>query len=302
MSFAERNLRMDVTQTRKVYLLLGIGIIIISFSGILIKISNAPPLIIAFYRMLFSIIIFAPYFIIKYRDRVRYFFDYRPAVGGFFLAIHFFLWITAFGYTNVANAVIFIALQPLFSLFLELLFARDDLRKGVLWGILLALTGSLIIGIGDLNILYSKMWGDLLAIAATFFAATYLFIGRSLRKEMDYIPYLFIVYTYTTFFLLLFTKIKGLPFTGYEEINYLYSLGLAVGPTLISHSIFNYSVRYIPTTIVSLAILGEPILTTFYAWILLGEIITPVTLLGAAFILAGIYRTTMFQQKIQEVL
>jgi len=71
MSFAERNLRMDVTQTRKVYLLLGIGIIVISFSGILIKISNAPPLIIAFYRMLFSIIIFAPYFIIKYRDRVR---------------------------------------------------------------------------------------------------------------------------------------------------------------------------------------------------------------------------------------
>lgn len=287
---------MEEINTKKIYGLLGIAVTVISFSGILIKISTAPPLIIAFYRMLFSTIIFTPFFLSRYRDKLRYFFDYRPAVVGFFLAVHFFLWITAFEYTNVANAVIFVALQPLFTLILELIFAREDLREGVIYGIILALLGSVIISIGDINILYEKIWGDLLALAAAFFAASYLFIGRSLRKEVAYIPYLYIIYTYAAIFLGIFTLLKGLPFGGYEKINYLYFLGLAVGPTLIGHSVLNYSVRYIPTTIVSLAILGEPILTTFYAWVLLGERITLVTFIGGVFIIAGIYRATVMNR------
>jgi drug/metabolite transporter (DMT)-like permease len=281
----------------RVYTLLGIGVTVISFSGILIKLSTAPPLIIAFYRMLLSSLILTPYLIKNYRKELKHFFDYRPAVVGLFLATHFFLWFTAFQYTNVASAVIFIALQPLFTLLLEYLFAREDLREGVIVGLILALLGSVIISIGDFRVLFDKLWGDLLAIAAAFFAAVYIFSGRSLRKEIDYFPYIYIVYSYTTLILGFFVLIFRIPLVGYDKINYLYFLGLALGPTLIGHSAFNYSVRFLPATIVSLAILGEPVLTTLFAWLLIGEKITLMTLIGGVFIIGGIYRAIISTRK-----
>lgn len=280
-------------EIRRIYGLLGIGVVIISFSGILIKLSTAPPLIIAFYRMFFSSIILTPFFFSRYRNSVGLFLDYRPAIVGLLLSFHFILWITAFEYTNVANAVIFIALQPLFTLILEMIFARDDLRKGIVSGVLFALVGSIIISIGDISYLFSKIWGDLLAIAAAFMAASYLFVGRSLREEVEYFPYIYVVYTYTALILGLFVFIFDIPLSGYGRYNFLYFLGLAVGPTLIGHSSFNYSVRFLPTTIVSLAILGEPIMTTIFAWFLLGEKITLVTFIGGLFIITGIYQATV---------
>jgi len=274
---------------KKIYFMLAAGIFIISFAAILINLADAPPMIIAFYRMFFSALILTPIFLVKYREKAKLFLDYRPVIVGFFLAIHFILWITAFEYTNVANAVIFVAMQPLFTLLLEFLFAKEDLRQGVVIGVIFALVGSIIISMGDINMLFSKIWGDLLALAASVFAALYLFIGRSLRRKVDYFPYIYIVYTYAALFLGLFVLIRGLPFQGYGQINYLYFLGLALGPTLIGHSVLNYSVRFVPTTIVSLSILGEPIFTTILAWWILGEGITMVTLIGGTFILGGIY-------------
>lgn len=274
---------------KKIYFMLIAGVFIISFSAILIKLADAPPIIIAFYRMLFSSILLTPVFLVKYKSKAKIFLDYRAVIVGFFLAIHFILWITAFEYTNVANAVIFVAMQPLFTLLLEYIFAKEDLRQGVVFGVVLALIGSVIISIGDINVLFSKIWGDLLALAASVFAASYLFIGRSLRKKVDYFPYLYTIYTYAALFLGIFAFIRGLDFSGHGSINYIYFLGLAIGPTLIGHSILNYSVRFVPTTIVSLSILGEPIFSTLLAWWILNERITFITILGGSFILGGIY-------------
>ncbi|MFP4016220.1 MAG: DMT family transporter [Halanaerobiales bacterium] len=277
-------------QNSRLYLILGIGVTVISISGILIKLSSAPPLIIAFYRMLISSLIIAPFVVLKYRNTLKGFFNFRVAVVGFFLAVHFYLWISAFEYTSVANAVIFIALQPLFTYILEYFFAKEDLHPGIMSGILLALVGSIIIGIGDINSIFAQVWGDLLAIAGAFFAAAYLFTGRRLREKMEYIPYLYIVYTYACVFLGFFSLLTAQSFTGFPEVNYLYFLGLALGPTLIGHSALNYSVRQLPATIVSLTILFEPVLTTIFAWFILGEGITLMTLLGGIFIMSGIYR------------
>ena len=285
---------------KKIYFMLAAGIFIISFAAIFINLADAPPLIIAFYRMFFSSLILTPIFIVKYRKKAKLFLDYRPVIVGLFLAIHFILWITAFEYTNVANAVIFVAMQPLFTLLLEFLFAKEDLRQGVVVGVILALIGSIIISMGDINMLFSKIWGDLLALAASVFAASYLFIGRSLRRKVDYFPYIYIVYTYAALFLGLFVLIRDLPFRGYGQINYIYFLGLALGPTLIGHSVLNYSVRFVPTTIVSLSILGEPIFTTILAWWILGEGITMITLIGGSFILGGIYLSVTRKERTNE--
>lgn len=281
---------MEKENTSKIYLLLAIGVTVISTSGVLIKLATAPSLTIAFYRMFFSILIMTPFILAKYRKELVHFLNFNLVLVGAFLATHFFLWNSAFEYTSVANAVIFISLQPLFTYLLEYFFAKEDLRTGVMSGIIFALLGSIIISIGDLNTLFSKLYGDLLAIIAAFFAAAYLFTGRGLRKELDYFPYLYIIYTYACLFLGLLALITRQTFFAFEKQNYLYFLGLALGPTLIGHSILNYSVRKVPATIVSLTILLEPILTTVFAWFLLREGISWMTFVGGVLIIIGVYK------------
>ena len=283
---------MDNKDTRRIYVYLIIALVVVSFSSIFIKLSTAPPLIVAFYRMFISTLIITPYFIYKYRKHYRLLFDYRLILVGLLLALHFIFWITAFEYTSVANAVIFVALQPLYSIIFEYMFSREDLQKKTIIGVVLAMSGTIIISIGDINILFTRIWGDLLAFTAGLFAAFYLFIGRSLRKKLDYFPYIYVVYTYAALFIGICVLITGISFSGYNRINYLYFFILAIGPTLIGHSIFNYSVRFIPVSIVSLSLLAEPLLATILARLILGEVIVPVTVCGGVIILSGIYIAT----------
>jgi len=216
---------------------------------------------------------------------------------GFLLALHFYAWISAVQLTNVANAVIFIAIQPLFTLLLEYFFAREDVRKGAVAGVVFALIGSIIISFSDLYIILTRFYGDMLAILAAFLAACYLFLGRSFRKKIEYIPYIYIVYSYCAFFLFIFVLLSGHSFTGYSNINYMYILLLALGPTLIGHSVLNLSIRYVPATIVSLAILGEPIMTTVLAMIILKETLTTATIIGGSLILYGIFKAINSNQR-----
>lgn len=282
---------------KKIYILLGFGIFFLSLSGILIKLSTAPPLITAFYRMFFTVLILTPYFFLKHRDKISFFLDYRPVLVGFLLAVHFILWITSLNHTAISNSVIFVALQPIFTILLEYLFAREDLREGAVIGIIMAVIGSSIISIGDFFQMQDYLFGNLLALSAAFFAASYLFIGRGVRKKIAYFPYLYILYSYAAFFLGLGVIIFDIPFTGQGINNYLIFLGLALGPTLIGHSILNYSVRYLPTSVVSLSILGEPILTTFLAWLLLSEKVMLTTMIGGVFILGGIYLGSVYSYR-----
>ena len=279
---------------KKIYILLTFGIFFLSLSGILIKIASAPPLITAFYRMLFTVVLLTPYFLIKHRSRIRYFLDYRPMLVGFLLALHFILWISSIQYTDISNSVIFVAMQPLFTIILEYLFAREDLKEGAVIGIIMAVIGSSIISIGDFYQLGDKLFGNFLALSAALFASSYLFIGRGVRKKLDYFPYLYILYTYAAIFLGAGVYIFDISFSGYGLNNYLIFLALAVGPTLIGHSILNFAVRYLPTSIVSLSILGEPILTTFLAWLLLDEAVRLTTMIGGVFILSGIYLASVY--------
>jgi drug/metabolite transporter (DMT)-like permease len=244
--------------------------------------------------MLFTVLILTPYFLIKHWSDARYFLDYRPLLVGFLLAVHFILWISSIQYTDISNSVIFVAMQPLFTIILEYFFAREDLKEGAVLGLVMAVIGSSIISIGDFYQLGDKLFGNFLALSAALFASSYLFIGRGVRKKLNYFPYLYILYSYAALFLGIGVYIFDIPFSGYGTNNYLIFLALALGPTLVGHSILNLAVRYLPTSIVSLSILGEPILTTFLAWLLLNEQVRITTMFGGAFILGGIYLASIY--------
>jgi drug/metabolite transporter (DMT)-like permease len=75
---------------------------------------------------------------------------------------------------------------------------------------------------------------------------------------------------------------------GYSPLAYLCVLGLAIGPQLLGHTAFNWSLRYLSATFVAVAILGEPIGSALLALVFFQEWFEALQLLGFVTLLLGI--------------
>jgi drug/metabolite transporter (DMT)-like permease len=76
-------------------------------------------------------------------------------------------------------------------------------------------------------------------------------------------------------------------FTGQDAAAWL---GLVLVPTLGGHTVLNWALRHVPASIVSVSVLGEPLVMIGLAWLVLGERPAATALVGGAVLLTGLYR------------
>ena len=278
----------------KTFSVLSIGIVAASFAAIFVRLSNAPSLVISFWRMSLASLILLPFVCLR-EDSRRAIADLGPRdissvlFSGLFLGLHFATWISSLSFTSVASSIILVTTQPIFILLIELAVFGKKPSRYLLTGVLIAVLGSLLIGYGDITGSQFNLIGDLLALAGAFSVAVYFIIGRRVRKVLANLPYIFLVYSTSALFLLLLCLIKGLPLVKYSANNFLLFAALPVGPTLIGHTSFNWALKRISASLVGVTLLGEPIFATLLAFLILGEVPNVYSLIGGVFVLAGIY-------------
>ncbi|HPU35572.1 MAG TPA: DMT family transporter [Bacillota bacterium] len=275
------------------YLGIILAVIAVSFSSIFTKLAAAPPLAIAFYRLFFTVLLLAPLSLnaagraeftrISRRD------VFLAFISGAFLALHFTVWISSLNYTSVASSTVLVTLQPLFVITGGFFFFKEKISRKGLAGIALALTGSILIGINDFRIGGKALFGDLLAFSGAFFVAVYFLIGRSLRGRLSLFPYVFLVYGTTSLFLLIFNVATATPLYPYPWQDWLWFFLLALVPTILGHTVFNWALRYVQAAVVSVSILGEPVGATILAYFIFQEIPGLLQLAGGLTIILGLY-------------
>lgn len=109
-----------------------------------------------------------------------------------------------------------------------------------------------------------------------------------MRKGKDLLSYIFPVYSTAALVLILLSLMANQSFFGYPPSTYLFLVLLAIVPQLIGHTTFNWALKYLPASMVAIAILGEPVGSTVLAFFVLGENVTPVKFIGGILILTGI--------------
>ncbi|MFQ6057551.1 MAG: DMT family transporter [Anaerolineae bacterium] len=274
------------------YLGISLGIVAVSFGSIFIRLADAPSLIIAAYRLTVASLILAPAALLTSGDELRALTrgDLQLALlSGLFLGLHFATWITSLEYTSVASSVVFVDTHPLFVGLASHFLLRERLSRPMLIGILAAVVGGAIIGYGSLGLGRKELLGDLLALAGAVMAAGYFLIGRRLRPKLSLLSYISLVYATGAVVMLAFCLLAGQSFVGYSGQTYLMFLLLAVVPQILGHSSFNWALRYLSATFVSVTVLGEPIGATILAYFILSEPPTLLEVVGGVLILAGIY-------------
>jgi len=288
-------------------LIVAVGVVFTAFSAILIRLSDAPPLVIATYRMGFTSVLLTPLFL---RERL----SRRPqqpepagppageaparevprqalllsVLSGLFLAAHFASWISSLSHTTVASATVLVTTHPLMVAVLGLIFLGERVGvKGALW-MIGAVGGGVVLVAGDLGGGETSTYGNLLALGGALTVSVYIIIGRYARRYLTVNAYTMLVYWTAFLTLLLVTVMAGEPLWPYPAREFVLFAALAVFCTLLGHSLFNWALEFLPTTVVSTSILGEPIIATLLAMMIFAEIPSAWTVSGGVIILASI--------------
>ncbi len=274
-----------------------IGVVFTAFSAILVRMSDAPALVIAAYRMGFTSLFVSPLLI---REFARG--DERPADGrslrravfgaiasGAFLAAHFALWITSLGHTSVASSTVLVTAHPIIVALLSFWFLGERVtrRGALLMGC--ALGGGVLLAWGGFAVGGGAPLGNLLAFAGAMMVAAYIVIGRMVRRHLSVNRYTAIAYPVSFVLLVIAALAAGVSLGPYPLREYLIFAALALFCTMLGHSLFNWALKYVSGTVIATSILGEPVIATLLALAIFGEVPTVTTIGGGAIILTSIY-------------
>jgi drug/metabolite transporter (DMT)-like permease len=292
-----------LNSAKPVYLwfLITLGISAISSASILIRLTDAPALVIAAYRVSLAALLLGPAFV-RRRMKAKAPLDRRTLqalfTSGVLLALHFACWIQSLKMTTISSSVALVSTTPLFVALLSRAWLQEQFDRRMMFGILCSVVGGTWVAGSDFRVSGEAFLGDILALLGAGMAAGYLVIGRSARRSVDLTAYAFPVYAAAALTLLAVCAAVNLPLAAYSRHTYSMLLLTALIPQLIGHTTFNWALRYLSPTTVAVLLSGEPIGAMFLAYLIFGETASVHMIVGLVILLAGILLSALSQNDI----
>lgn len=283
---------------RLAYVALGVGVVVISSSSILTRYAQAAgasSLSIAALRLTLAAAILTPLVWVRCTAEIRALSagDVRLGLAaGALLAAHFATWISSLAYTSVASSTALVTTNPIWIALASVLIFRERMAKAVVVAIGFALLGSGLIFLADGGADTQQpapLLGNTLAVVGSLTVSGYLLIGRSLRRRLSLLTYVWLVYASSAVTLVAVALLAGQPLWGFSPLAWACLIGLALGPQLLGHTVFNWALKHVSATFIALTILGEPIGSALLALVLFGETFSPLQVIGFVALLTGIY-------------
>jgi drug/metabolite transporter (DMT)-like permease len=274
----------------RAYLALAVAVAGIAWSAIFVRWAGVPGTVSAFYRVLIAGLVLWGWRVGRGGTRPSRRAGWIGVAGGVFFALDLALWNTAVMKTHAAVAAILGNNTPIFVGILSWLVLRRRPRASFWIGLALSLGGcGLIIG-ATLTATHASgsLTGDLLALVASVFFAAYLVVTERVRQSRDTLTFNAIAIAGSVAALLAIAVALRLPLTGFSPRTWAALAGLGLVSQLIAYYALVYALGHLPATITSVGLLAQVPCTAALAWLLLGEPLSGLQLLGGTVVLAGI--------------
>ncbi|HEX5940591.1 MAG TPA: DMT family transporter [Dehalococcoidia bacterium] len=282
------------------YLAMAVGLCAVSTAAIFIRLAldEVDPLAVAAWRLAIASVVMIPLTALRGftfpADRTL---RILTVAAGAALSVHFMTWVSSLDLTTVAASTTLVATYPLMvALAAPVLLGEQPGRLTVLAG-LLGLFGVLLIAVDDGNPLTGEVGGNVLALAGAAAAAVYFTLGRRVRPRFELLPFLSLVYGTAALILVPIALVFAGDLFPSSAAGLLWLLLLGLVPQLIGHSSFNYALGQLPATFVTIVILGEPLLSTALAVIVLDEVPGVWLFLGMPVLLAAVAIASFEEQR-----
>jgi drug/metabolite transporter (DMT)-like permease len=270
--------------------LLAVAVSAVSTAAPLVRVSEAPTLAVAFWRLGLAVPVTGGLLLLRHRSELSALpaaARRRSLVAGLFLAGHFATWIPSLSFTSVASSVALVSTTPIWAALLAR--RQGHFVPAAAWrGIAMALGGVVLLTGVDVTVTLRALFGDLLALAGGILAAFYFAAGAEVRRRASTAAYATLCYAVAAASLLVVCALGRQALAGYDGVTWLALLGMTAGPQLLGHTVLNRVLRTTGSTVVSVAILGEIIGSSVLAWAFFGEVPPLAALPAGVLIGAGI--------------
>ena len=271
-----------------------IGILGVSVSAILVRLSQAPSAVTAAWRLVWTVCLMTPMVLGKREVRGELLSIPRKTallsiLSGLFLAVHFVVWFESLKHTTVASSTTIVCTEVLWVSLGFCLFLKGKMPPKALAAIAVSLAGSILVAWADSSAGGSHLFGDFLALAAAIAVAGYTLLGRVVREGTSTSVYTYLCYSACAAVLLVLCLIQGTSLFAYGLRTVGVGLGLSVFSTILGHSVFSWCLKYFSPSFVSASKLCEPVAAAIIAMFLFSEIPGPMQLLGGGLILGGVF-------------
>jgi DME family drug/metabolite transporter len=199
---------------------------------------------------------------------------------------------------GVAVAVLItLCTAPVMAALLSALLLRERLRGVVLAALLCALCGTaLLVSVGPdaAGAARDTLPGVLLALASALGYTVITLCSRTLAERYHPLQPIAVGFAAGALMLLPFALATGLAIA-YPPAGWALLLYMALVPTALAYRFFLAGMRHTTATVATIATLIEPLTSTALAWLLFGERLGPLGLLGGVLLLGALgllYRDT----------
>ena len=208
--------------------------------------------------------------------------------AGFLMAMHFIFWFGALKLTSIASTTILGIVAPAFTLIFERFYYKRELSWATIFALFIIFIGCLVVQINDIENVGGAALGNIMAIVSAIFLGGLFLLGSIIRKTTPVISYTRMLFSVSAVVLLIVSFVLHSPLLGYSNIDYFWLLMLGLVPTLIGHTAFSYSVKFISPSVIAAIPLGEPIIASGLAWLLFSEKVSFNVAVGGIFIGIGL--------------
>jgi len=286
-------------------LLLTLGQIVASSSVIAIKMSSIDSILLASLRVLVAAILLTPWYVRDSRGEGRnpktLVAEALPSVlPGLLMAFHFITWNMGARMTLAANASLIVNMMPVAMPFIMYGLSRTLITRREIIGTLVAIAGVVALTGPNLRIGGETLAGDLMCLFSMVLLSLYLALAAKNNRQPSVWLYVVPLYwiaglTALTVYLVtaLLGESSGAGSTPVSAVSFpllkegLLAVYLGVFPTIVGHTIFNRSMRVLPSQLVSIAILSQFIFAGLIAFLVFGEVPEPLWYPAALLVIAG---------------
>jgi drug/metabolite transporter (DMT)-like permease len=287
---------------------------ILSTTAILIRhltqAFHMPPLVLAFWRDGFVALtllpvlgVVRPLLLRVKRKHLGYLVIY-----GLVLAVFNAMWTLSVALNGAAISTVLVYCSAGFTALLGWWLLKERLGWGKLLAVVFSLAGCALVSEAiDASVWRANVAGILTGIVSGLCYAIYSLMGRS-ASQRGLNPWTTVLYAFgvaAVLLLLLNLLPGGMPGAAVHPLD-LFWLGgavdgwsvlflLAAGPTVLGFGLYNVSLGYLPSSVANLIVTLEPVFTAVIAYLLFGERLNGVQMVGSAMILTGVVFLRVFE-------
>ena len=195
----------------------------------------------------------------------------------------------ALGLTRLLDVTLIGALQPVLIIAFAVAFLGETMPSGHLLRAALAIGGTIFVALVASSSGSWSLKGDLIAVVSLVLNAGWFLYGRVLRTSFVVDPFAFMLGTLTAGAIIMtpLTLVAHGDLVISERGLFFAACTMVSGTT--AHVLMVWAHRYVPTSVSSPLLLGEPPLVAAGAWVFFGEAVSGLELLGSAVVVGSLW-------------